>query len=641
MPGIINYMNVAATSMRTAVQAAATRRAVTVPLTTLLIASLLLGLNGPATVEANHPRNDVIGVSGNAFPWEDNWASFRSLLHDSSAGWVRVELRWNQIQPSRSSWVWDGTDQLINTYEDLGMQQLGLLTYSVGWASGGNGSEVIFGPPTDLDAYEAYVRSTVERYKDRVHAWEIWNEPDVAMFWNGQDGGDPQKYLALLQRAHRAIKAADPNAVVLNGGLTGTERGASFLNRLLDLGGSDYLDAVAFHGYVPNDGVENDNFRNHVWPLIRQARERSGKPLWITEFGWSVRGGDNAAAGSESTQATYLARHLPLLFELGNVQRIFVFQFKDPNDQPDYFGITRSNGSARPSYTAFSTITARLTNLAFEQRVNLGIAGLHSIRFSSRERTVDVVWSTSGTRQITYPTGQSSLRVWRIDGTHADQHAGPSGVDITVSGDPILIEHPGQAPTASGVNRCIYQPETNKAVCGALLEFWEQSGGLPVFGYALTEESPSLELGLTVQYFERQRFEYHPELRGTPYQVLLGLLGVQDAQRRGINSSAPFQPLPTDTQSDANCTFFGETGHRLCLGFRSYWQDHGLEMGDQGVSYREALALFGYPVSEEFIDPESGLIVQYFERARFEYHPNNPDPYKILLGRLSADLLGR
>jgi hypothetical protein len=140
-----------------------------------------------------------------------------------------------------------------------------------------------------------------------------------------------------------------------------------------------------------------------------------------------------------------------------------------------------------------------------------------------------------------------------------------------------------------------------------------------------------------VQFTERQRFEYHPEFAGTPYETELGRLGYESAERAGLLASAPFQPHPAGTTSDANCTFFAETGHRLCAGFKAYWQSHGLEFGDAGISYRESLALFGYPLSEEFVDPASGLVVQYFERARFEYHPGNAEPYKILLTRLGAD----
>jgi len=181
----------------------------------------------------------------------------------------------------------------------------------------------------------------------------------------------------------------------------------------------------------------------------------------------------------------------------------------------------------------------------------------------------------------------------------------------------------------------IYFPETGHTLSGHFAQFWKGDGGLAVFGYPLTDELS--ENGMTVQYFERQRFEYHPELEGTAYVVQLGLVGVEDAQQRGFAGSTPFQPLPAGTTSDGYTEFFPETGHRLGGGFKAYWHAHGLSLGDDEISNRESLALFGYPISEEFTDPATGLTVQYFERARFEYHPNNPEPYRVLLGRLTAD----
>ncbi len=147
---------------------------------------------------------------------------------------------------------------------------------------------------------------------------------------------------------------------------------------------------------------------------------------------------------------------------------------------------------------------------------------------------------------------------------------------------------------------------------------YASGGGLQIFGFPISE--PTSEGGLRVQYFERARFEYHAELAGSPYQVQLARLGVQDASTNGLLASAAFQALPTGG-SDGNCVFFEETGHRLCSGFRVFWQSHGADLGDAGASTRESLALFGFPISEEFTDPSTGLTVQYFERARFEYHP--------------------
>lgn len=71
-----------------------------------------------------------------------------------------------------------------------------------------------------------------------------------------------------------------------------------------------------------------------------------------------------------------------------------------------------------------------------------------------------------------------------------------------------------------------------------------------------------------------------------------------------------------------DCTYYSETGFPICFGFRDYWNTHG------------GLFIFGYPISSEFT--EDGMTVQYFERAVFEYHPNNPSEYRVLLRRLGA-----
>ena len=92
----------------------------------------------------------------------------------------------------------------------------------------------------------------------------------------------------------------------------------------------------------------------------------------------------------------------------------------------------------------------------------------------------------------------------------------------------------------------------------------------------------------------------------------------------------------------AGCEYVATTGHTLCGDFRAYWHRYGLDFGEPGVTARESLALFGYPISEPFtgkLADGTTYTVQYFERARFEYHPENPAPYKILLGRLTADLV--
>ncbi|WP_026370487.1 hypothetical protein [Kallotenue papyrolyticum] len=171
--------------------------------------------------------------------------------------------------------------------------------------------------------------------------------------------------------------------------------------------------------------------------------------------------------------------------------------------------------------------------------------------------------------------------------------------------------------------------------------FWERNGGLPVFGYPLSEEFDEFNVDrqqdLTVQYVERQRLEYHPDLAGTPYEVQLGRLGAWILERQGRR----WEDQPRADPSAPH--YFPATGQAITHApFWQYWRSHGLELGDPGVSEREALALFGYPLTPAQTErnPDGDLVLtQWFERARFEWHPNNPTPYRVLLGRLGAELL--
>lgn len=181
-------------------------------------------------------------------------------------------------------------------------------------------------------------------------------------------------------------------------------------------------------------------------------------------------------------------------------------------------------------------------------------------------------------------------------------------------------------------------PETDYSVDGRFLQFWERNGALPVFGLPVSEQRQERgsEGVFEVQWFERERFERHPENRA-PYDVLLGRLGDEALRRQGRDwrSFPPGEPQP-------DCLFFGATRHSLCEPFLSYWRNNGLEFdGQPGTSYEESLALFGLPLSPPDMETNSSgftVLTQWFERARFEYLPDNPDPYKVLLGRLGVEV---
>jgi glucose/arabinose dehydrogenase len=180
-------------------------------------------------------------------------------------------------------------------------------------------------------------------------------------------------------------------------------------------------------------------------------------------------------------------------------------------------------------------------------------------------------------------------------------------------------------------------PETSQCIGGPFLDFWEAHGGLAVFGIPLKAQGPEqgTEGRFDTQWFERERFEAHYG-NPAPYHILLGRLGDELLRRQGRD----WQSFPKG-QPQAGCQFFDITGHAVCEPFLTYWRGHGLEFdGRRGTTFDESLALFGLPLSEPAMETNSSgftVLTQWFERARFEYLPTNPDPYKVLLGRLGAE----
>jgi hypothetical protein len=183
----------------------------------------------------------------------------------------------------------------------------------------------------------------------------------------------------------------------------------------------------------------------------------------------------------------------------------------------------------------------------------------------------------------------------------------------------LTITQPAAAQDERGPDE-VYFPETGHYVSDPFLEFWRENGGIHIFGYPLSPEIT--EDGITVQYFERHVLEHHPD-NPEDYQVLLRRLGAEAADARDILGHDAFSEVEQAEGENENLRYFPETGQTLAHDFLDYWENHG------------ALRIFGYPLSDEF--EYDGMNVQVFERAFFEYHPDNSAEWRILFERLGAE----
>jgi hypothetical protein len=188
------------------------------------------------------------------------------------------------------------------------------------------------------------------------------------------------------------------------------------------------------------------------------------------------------------------------------------------------------------------------------------------------------------------------------------------------------------------------QPASTVCLDDAFTGFWQANGGLAVFGYAISRAQPERNADspqeFLTQWTERNRLERHPENRA-PYDILLGRMGAERLAQLGLDPAQEGrEPEPV-----AGCLWFEETGHNVCdqaagLGFKTYWQTNGLKLAGLDA-YRRSLALFGLPLTAARPEPSADgqtLLTQWFERARFEWHPSNPSTFKVQLGLLGAEV---
>jgi hypothetical protein len=164
-----------------------------------------------------------------------------------------------------------------------------------------------------------------------------------------------------------------------------------------------------------------------------------------------------------------------------------------------------------------------------------------------------------------------------------------------------------------------YFPATGHNIQGEFLTFFDKYGGEAIFGLPRTEEF--IQDGLKVQYFQRARMEYHP-YNPAPYRVQLTLLGDLLGYRL-----PPIPPSSIPPPNHPQRRYYPQTGHTLSYTFLEYFDRHG------------GLDVFGYPITELIV--ENGIVVQYFQRGKMEWHPENPIPHQVTLGDLGDEYIRR
>ncbi len=246
------------------------------------------------------------------------------LVRDLGFTWVKSFIDWSGIEgQEKGQYDWIDPDNIVKACGSQGLKILMRVQWTPDWA---RPPETISShPPNDPQDFADFMRAVASRYRGQVAAYEIWNEPNLNYEW-GMRPPNPAEYVALLQAVYPAIKEADPDALVMAGGLSTTGGGGEgamgdldYIQGIYDAGGRGYFDALSSHPY----GFGHDPDYEDQWGLffsrvvaqheVMAANNDGETPLWITEVGWVLESGWDLGEHqkwvvSEEQQAEYLVR---------------------------------------------------------------------------------------------------------------------------------------------------------------------------------------------------------------------------------------------------------------------------------------------------------------------------------------------
>jgi GH35 family endo-1,4-beta-xylanase len=299
------------------------------------------------------------------YPALDDVERAAQWMQDAGVQVVRMDFNWDMLNPTRDEWKFDDYDAAVRLVRQRHLALLGIIDYTSWWGSSAQNSNDwrvrLYSEPLHDSDFARYTYEVVNHFKNDVHVWQIWNEPNTQDFWKPKP--NPARYVSLLQEAYLAAKYADPDAVVLFAGLSGNgvegddDAGlmSNFVAQAYQAGARGYFDVMAIHPYMlPNGGIDTLRQKIAATRAVMNEHGDQAVPLWLTEIGvptdvpwWST-----APPQSEQDAANWLNLVYTKLWDL--TPTIFWYELQDrAGDSPEsHFGLLRADFSPKAAYAA-------------------------------------------------------------------------------------------------------------------------------------------------------------------------------------------------------------------------------------------------------------------------------------------------
>lgn len=313
------------------------------------------------------------------------------LVQEMGFTWVKQKFPWREIEGiEKGQYDWYRTDYIVTETAKAGLKLLVRLDQQPYWSEPADNQWQENGPPGDMADFADFCGAVAARYRGRIGAYQVWNEPNLSREW-GNRPPDPAAYTELLAACYTAIKAADPAAVVVSAGLapTGTDSEAAmpdtaFLQGMYDAGAAAYFDVLGANapGYkappeldpaaavAPEYGGGRWFAFRHVEDLraMMVANGDGHKQVAILELGWTTDqvNPDYAwHAVDEATQADYLVRAYQYAVAhwrpwVGLMTTIYIAEWEwTPENEQWWWAVVLPDGTPRPAYFALKEMEKR------------------------------------------------------------------------------------------------------------------------------------------------------------------------------------------------------------------------------------------------------------------------------------------
>jgi hypothetical protein len=245
--------------------------------------------------------------------WDKSAASFNlDMVRLMVFSHVKQIFAWKDLEPKPGEWNFTRADDVVAEVEAKGLKLVARLSDSPEWAypgaTGKKGVDFVDAPPDDLADFANYCGALAARYRGRIAAYQVWNEPNLSREWGGQSP-DAAGYVGILQACSEAIHAADPQAIVISAGLapTGTWDNTAtpddaFFEAMYDAGFQHYADVAGVNapGYnfppeiSPEEALNRGGQRFGTFRRVEDlrqimvARRDAARQMAILEMGWTT-----------------------------------------------------------------------------------------------------------------------------------------------------------------------------------------------------------------------------------------------------------------------------------------------------------------------------------------------------------------